>query len=641
MNKYFNKIVMSAVFILGILGFVSCTDYLDKAPGSSIKPDDAFKNFKNFQGFTEELYNCIPVISASDYHNTWNWGEDEIWETGETRLFAYRVDQGDYWSWDNAGYSWLRTGGDPASQDRFQKGKFWGLSWYAIRKANIGLANLDKLTDATDEQKNLIAGQLYFFRGWFHFMLMQYWGGLPYIDQVLPSDQVLKLPRLNYQATADKVGADLQKAADLLPVDWDQTATGKLTLNNNNIRINKVMAYTFLGKNYLYAGSPLMNSESTGSSTYNIEYCKKAAAAFVNALNICETTKSSDGYPLYSLVPFSRYSEIFYTYNAAGKIPGKVKALTNDSVWRENIFFENLDGANGRWRWNQVNDYRPQNICSGGIKCYPTANYVDYYGMANGLPITDAEKADAESGYDPAYPWKNRDPRFYNDIIYDGLKLSVTTKAEATQYASLYTGGLCRTSNTAAKGCFTGYMETKFLHPLTNDWDGYRENTNFVLSLMRLSDVYLMYAEATAIAYGSQGKAPDYSLTALGAVNKIRDRAGVGHVADKFLASTETFMGELRRERAVELAFEGHRFNDLRRWLLLTEKPYTLKKVVYFDRAKDVTSAVLYANPKNGHVLNFKETVFFERQLGLKHYWFPFLKSDVNMYKEFKQNPGW
>ena len=175
-----------------------------------------------------------------------------------------------------------------------------------------------------------------------------------------------------------------------------------------------------------------------------------------------------------------------------------------------------------------------------------------------------------------------------------------------------------------------------------NDYDGFKENNVMVLSFMRLADVYLMYAEAVAIGYGTpQSTAPGYSLTAVQAVNKIRTRAGVGHVADKFLGNTETFMSEVRRERAVELAFEGHRFGDLRRWMLLLQRPYTLKMAIEFDRAKDVTSAELFANPQNGRVLNLRQTILFERKFELKHYWFPFLRDDVNMYKEFKQNPGW
>ncbi|HTN36003.1 MAG TPA: RagB/SusD family nutrient uptake outer membrane protein, partial [Arachidicoccus sp.] len=380
MKHYLIKHLLVSTFLFCLLSLTSCKKYLDKSPLSDISDTEAYKNFTNFQGFTEELYNSIPLITTQDYHNNWNFGEDEMWEIGETRLFAYSVDQGNYWGWNTDYYSWFKAGGDPSSQNRGDKGHLWGLSWYAIRKANIGIANLDKLTDATTEEKNLIAGQLYFFRGWFHFMLMQYWGGLPYVDMVIPSDQPIQLPRLSYQETADKAAADFQKAADLLPVDWDQTVVGKQTLGNNNFRINKIMALAFLGKDLLWAGSPLMNRSSTGNSNYSVDYCKKAADAFAAALKITESTGR------YKLADFSNYSQIFYTYNQSGKLPGL----------QESIFMENLLGALNQWRWNQVNDYRPMTIDGSGIKVNPTANYVDYYGMANGLPITDPA-----SGFDP------------------------------------------------------------------------------------------------------------------------------------------------------------------------------------------------------------------------------------------------
>jgi hypothetical protein len=628
MKNFFTKILLPVIIVLGAGSLNSCKKYLERSPLADIQPTDPYKNFRNFQGFTEELYNCIPLLSSNLAHNSFNLGEDEFWEVGETRLLSYQIDQGNYTAWTSTYYNFLGTGGDPIDgTNNSTKGQLWGLSWYAIRKANVGLANLDKLTDATQEEKDLIAGQLYFFRGYFHYVLMEWWGGLPYIDQVLPSDQVIKLPRLSYQATADKVAADFKKASELLPVDWDATVVGKQTLGSNNTRINKIMALAFMGKNYLWAGSPLMNRESTGSATYNTEYCKKAADALAQALQITESTGR------YELAPFSQYRDLFYTWNQNGKIPGL----------KEAIFLENLAGAAGRWRWNQVNDYRPLVIHQTGIKVYPTANYVDYYGMANGLPITDPEKKDPESGYDPEYPWRNRDPRFYNDIMVDGEKCVLTAQSvgnnEYRQYASLFTGGLFRTSD-GNKKVWTGYLNSKLVSKLMNEFDGYRENNTFVLSLMRLADVYLLYAEAVANGYGTpQSSAANYSLTAVGAVNKIRQRAGVADVASKFLGSTTSFMSELRRERAVELAFEGHRFTDLRRWLLLTERPYTYKKSVEFDRA--LPNAQVYADPKNARVSNFRETVLFERQLSQRHYWLPFRPEDVNMYKEFKQNPGW
>jgi hypothetical protein len=130
-------------------------------------------------------------------------------------------------------------------------------------------------------------------------------------------------------------------------------------------------------------------------------------------------------------------------------------------------------------------------------------------------------------------------------------------------------------------------MNMKFTSQYCNDWDGYRENNNMVLSLIRLADVYLMYAEAVAEGYGSAtATAKDYTMNAVTAVNKIRERAGVGDVADEYLTTLDGFMSELRRERAVELAFEGHRWTDLRRWLLLDKEPYTEESRVFRPRQR-------------------------------------------------------
>ena len=634
--------VMSLMGVMGVIGLASCTDYLDKEERSIIDASQPYLNFRNFQGFVEELYTAMPIMTGHQYHSAWNFGEDDYWEPQESRQLPNAIDQGNYWGWNECFYSYFKEkqgGMNTGTPERMisdvsTKGYLYGLCWFGIRKANIGIANLDKLVDATQEEKNLIAGQLYFFRAWNHFMLMQYWGGLPYIDVVLDANSVFNLPRLSYQATAEKAAEDFQKAADLLPIDWDQTAAGKATLGKNAVRINKVMALAYKGKDLLWAGSPMMNQESTGNATYNADFCKRAADTFAEALKICEETGR------YELADWDHYQEIFYTYKT-----NKINGL------KEVLFYENTATCHiGVWRWNLVNDWRPPLINNSGIKCYPAANYTDYFGMANGLPIPDITKPDAASGYNPEYPYKDRDPRFYYNFIYDAVKtvldgskiLKDGLPDERKQYASLYEGGLYRT-DTPSKCVFTGYMNKKFTSQYMNDFDDYKEGTVLVMPLLRLADVYLMYAESAAAGYGSAtASASGYSLSAVGAIDKVRARAGVAGVNSKFLGSVDDFMSEVRRERAVELSFEGHRFTDLRRWLLLDKAPYNKKTAVYFDRAADQSDKDRYANPKENHVLNLREVVLVERKYSLpKHNWFPFPQKDVQMYPEFAQNPGW
>ncbi|EGK02424.1 RagB/SusD family nutrient uptake outer membrane protein [Dysgonomonas gadei] len=605
--------------ILSVLfGITSCTDYLNRDPESVISDETAFRNFNNFQGFTEEMYALIPDVAKHNWVSSFNWGEDEIITIGSgENLMGFHIDRGNYRAYINKGdcfldRAWSSTG------DRFAK-SLWGGSWAGIRKANMGLEALEKgmMVDGSQAEKDIIAGQLYFFRAWFHFQLIQYWGGLPYIDYVLPSDEKLTLPRMTYKECAEKIAADFRKAADLLPINWDDTEIGRRTSGQNALRVNKIWALGFLGKNLLWAGSPLMANGVNGPRTYDADLCKRAADAFGELLNLVES-----GQTQYSLVSFENYSSLFYTNHQSWLMPGGTEAIMRSPTYGPDSY------------WRQANSYQVQAMANGdNIVLCPTANYVNYYGMANGLPLNDPE-----SGFDPTHPWKNRDPRFYNDILYDGRK--VTQSANEYQYANLYTGG--NYSNDDRNKSRTGYLNYKFIPIGANTYDndyGYSTALHIHLSWLRLADVYLMYAESAAQGYGAAtGKSGKFSKTAADAINTVRDRAGIGHLNTKYTSSLEGFMGELRRERAVELSFEAHRFNDLRRWLLLTEYPYNTKTRQRFDRATQLDPAV---DPKENGVKNFKEEVLVTRNLSSKHYWLPLKTDDVSLYPEFGQNPGW
>ena len=632
-----------------ICGFASCTDYLDKTPDSTVNADEAFKNFTNFQGFVEEVYNCIPNKESNYWCCSFNWGEDEILNTGlgdshETAHF----DLGDYRYWYSDPQSFLHSNGlSSTSTDKFSHSLEH--AWYCIRKCNLGLENLEKMTNCTQEEKNIIKGQLLFFRAWWHEELMEFFGGMPYVDTVLDGSQALTLPRLSFQECATKCAEDFRAAADLLPNNWDKTTIGKKTLGKNDLRITKVCALGYLGKVLLWAASPLNNlgakvgaSKNGDTYRYNVEFAAKAADALAEAIS-----QVNSGSTPYALAEYkyeniydhvasedskTNFSDIFRTTGKGWKQPGSTEAILRAPYI----------GANGS-NWNFTKNWGikiNEIVQHDALIHQPTANYVNYYGMANGLPLDDPE-----SGFDPTHPFKGRDPRFYHDIVFDGFQYINTTIGKDDpdyqfKYVQMYTGSNLRRSS--SQGCRTGYYCQKLVPHQANKYDGMYNWGGALqcdLPYMRLADIYLMYAEAGAAVQGANYKSNKCNLTAVDAINVLRDRVEAGHVADKYAANQQKFMDEVRRERAVELAFEGFRWNDLQRWLLLTEYPYNIKTSQEFRRVGnyDFTKK----DPRDAEVTGWSQETILTRDFSEKHYLLPLKQSDVYLYPEFGQNPGW
>ena len=656
------------LLIAGCAALTSCTDWLEKDPEAIVAEDEAFKNYRNFQGYIEEIYNLIPDKEKINYCTAWNFGDDAVHNTEGYAHMDHQVDLGNYRNWYTNTQCWLN--GDRSS--------LWKNSWYCIRKCNMGIENIKSLV-GTDEERDLLLGQMYFFRAWWHFELMCYFGGLPYIDQAFEASSIPELPRLSFQECADRCAEDFERAYNLLPLDaqgWDETLAGMQTSGKNDLRVNKFMALCYLGKCYLWAGSPLMKEmekmktggvpQLLGASSngktydYDVAYCKKAAEAFGKALDM--VTKGQVTYKLaeykYSDIynhvrdenAETNYSDIFYTVKQNWNMPGTTEA----------IFRGVYPGANSA-NWNCAKIFGPKVeglVAHDKIIHHPTANVIDQYGMSNGEPIYLVEngeyKINPEAHWDPEHPYKDRDPRFYHDIVFDGFHYVLSTDALTStqkkhEYCSLYTGGAMRG---VADGSSTGYFIQKLVPHQCNegdkwyDWDYAFQS---YLPYMRLAEIYLMYAEARAAFANDKAdlNARDYcsALSAVDCINALRDRVNspdypMEHVAARFIENPKLFMDEVRRERAVELSFEGFRWCDLQRWLLLTEPPYTVKYSHEFERLEADTWFKDH-DPKDARVGNFHKEELITRRLESKHYWFPLPDKDIYLYEGFAQNPGW
>ena len=635
--KYFNnmKSLLCGSMLLLAAGasLTSCTDWLEKDPEAIVAEDEAFKNYRNFQGYIEEIYSLIPDKEKINYCTSWNLGDDAVHNP----------------------------------------------EGYAIRKCNMGIANIKSLV-GTDEERNLLLGQMYFFRAWWHFELMCYFGGLPYIDEAFEADQIPELPRLSFQECAKRCAEDFLRAYDLLPLDpqgWDETLAGQQTFQKNDLRINKFMALCYLGKCYLWAGSPLMKEmertkdggvpQLLGASSngktydYDVEYCKKAAEYLGKALDLV-----AKGQVTYKLAEYkysdiynhvrdekaeTNYSDIFYTEKQAWKQPGTCEAI-----------FRGLSPDGNTSNWNCAKIFGPKVaglVDHDNIIHHPTANLIDQYGMANGQPIYLVRNGELvlnpQSGWDPEHPYKNRDPRFYHDIVFDGFHYVLSTdglspEQKKLEYCDLFTGGAMRAVDNASS---TGYFIQKLIPHQMNEgdrWYDWDHNFHCYLPYMRLAEIYLMYAEArAAIAAGVSDLSakPEYcpTLSAIDAINVLHDRVNssdypMEHVPANLRDTREHFIDEVRRERAVELSFEGFRWCDLQRWLLLTEPPYTVKYSHEFERLETADWFKSH-DPKDAKIGNFHREPLITRDLKSKHYWFPLPDKDIYLYEGFPQNPGW
>jgi starch-binding outer membrane protein, SusD/RagB family len=588
------------VALFGVL-LSGCEDYLDKSPELGMTSDEVFRDYYSARGFLDEASFAVKNFHQSNQATNADpgWKSDEARHAVASQVNPVRrFNDGD---WLNLNYMDMGWDYDKTESNAINSRHYTGAAMISFRIVNMFLENVHKMTViptetgyTPQELKDQLIGQAYFLRGFHYFQVILRRGGMPKFDRVFTSDEDLDFERLSYRESTDWLVSDLDSAIKYLPATWDSQNRGRPT---------KASAAAFKAMALLYDSSPLMNPNL--GYNYDIDRCRLAADASVVALNIAEST-----YPYHRMFTWEEYFENFYSFT---------RVFPEETIYgppnQRRHYNSNYRGTWNGWSLPVWDGGRDQ--CQ-----YPTQNAVDWFETADGYAIEDAPP----SSYDPQNPYINRDPRLNAFIYVNGADMYVNAPpSRVPRYLESWIGGYHYQNTT---GEFTGYVHKKLRWPGNNPYDNFDPNTiHKMYPYIRYAQLYLDFAEAANEAYGPNGVVPGTQLTAVAAINIVRNRAGMPDVLPIYTNSKEVFRDRIRNERAVELYHENHRFHDIRRWRIAHE---VLKNLYVLELIKD------------GDQLIFgKKLVDIPRVFDEKHYWYPFPTNQVEMLSRFKQNPGW
>jgi starch-binding outer membrane protein, SusD/RagB family len=251
----------------------------------------------------------------------------------------------------------------------------------------------------------------------------------------------------------------------------------------------------------------------------------------------------------------------------------------------------------------------PNGFGGWGGNC-PMQNFVDDFEMKNGKAISDPT-----SGYDPQNPYVNRDPRFYATVLYNGAPY------RGRKVETFLPGGKdSPDGNEPWNTSPTGYYLRKFLNE-TISLDDWNSMGTTAWRYFRYAEILLNYAEAQNEAVG-----PDASV--YDAINKIRARAGLPDLPSGL--SQVDMRTRIRNERRIELAYEEHRYFDVRRWKIASQEEN--EKALGISVKKNDNGTFTYTVKEALTGKKFEE----------KHYWFPIPLDEINASGgAIEQNPGY
>jgi starch-binding outer membrane protein, SusD/RagB family len=563
LNNIINKFYLAFVVIV----IFSCNkEYLEVTPTDKLSDDAILADSTLFEAFVINRYQSTRLQDKEAE------GTDPGFGRGyEYALWSSLSDESIY---NNNDFTWVVQQGQLSPENTGITGSVWGRSYRGIRECNYGLANMSKVK-MSDARKKLVTAELKFIRAFRYQDLIRNYGGV-----VLLGDKVFELSD-DFTDPAIFQKSSLQECLNYAIQQLDEAAADLPSSNGSSWllgRATKGAALALKSRLTLYAASPLYTGGSSDAAKW-----QAAAQAAKDVMGL--------GYGIYQ----GGYREMFNNPRPNGN--NEIIFARYYSVGDRHVPTEISNGPNGFGGWG------------GNV---PLQNMVDAYDMNNGKAITDPT-----SGYDPQNPYANRDPRFYETILYNGAMYRGRAVETFTPKGQDSREG--RDNWNASK---TGYYLRKFVdekNPIDNPWDvaGLQPWIYF-----RYAEILLNYAEAQNEAVG-----PDQSV--YDAINSIRARKGI-ELAGLPAGLTQAEMREkIRAERRVELAFEEHRFYDVRRWKIA-------------DVTENVPAYGIEIG-KAGNAFTYSTKVALDgRKFETKHYWMPIPRADIQASgNKLLQNEGY
>lgn len=424
----------------------------------------------------------------------------------------------------------------------------WGICYSNIRAVNQFLKHLP-IIPFNNALKAQAAAEAHFLRAWYYTMLMQHYGGVPIVgDTIYATADHIDVKRNAYSTCVNYVLSECDAAAAVLPDAWTGAQYG---------RASKGACLALKSRVLLFAASPLFNNGGLAAGSAGLDtvvaYPDSDPNRWQRAADAAKAVIALSAYQLY-VDSTSKAGEKGYGFQAVFQKRYNTEFILN-RMFPDNKYLESL--------WDV-----PSRGGSGGS--FPYQEMVDAFPMSNGIEITDPT-----SGYDPNNPYRDRDPRLGYTILHDS-SLRVTFGTNQASPLKLYVNG---GGDAVYKGTPTGLYIFKMVDPNTiNNSVG---NTNRVIPLIRYAEVLLNFAEATNEA---SGPTPEVYQS----LEAIRQRAGLRPYQLPTGLDQAQMRAVIQKERRIELAYEGFRFFDVRRWMIAEQTDNQVMHGMEVDRGPGI-----------------------------------------------------